>query len=119
MLEQNHLKVYIRDLIAALEEEQDIDMDVVLLQLQGFRDQIETLNANFSAQATGAGELQKRIQDVFQHFTDSLEHLEDFVDEMDMGLLEQAHLKSEAGDTKLRELIALCQSESSENQVTG
>lgn len=120
MLQKNHLKVFIDELVVAFEEDLDIDLDVVLLQLQQFRDQLDTLQAEqLGAPPAGAESYHQNMVDIFKHFANALEHLEDFMDELDFELLKQASLEASLGDTKTKDFIDAAERQSDSIQALG
>lgn len=103
--QKNHLKIFIDKLVVAYREDHDIDFDVVLVQLQDFRDQLDAIAGKYEGTAPEGGEhLQAEMVEILQHFFHALDNLEDFLDDMDDELLNQAVESAAIGNEKMMKL---------------
>lgn len=112
MLNTNYLQRYIENIVKAFLDDVEIDYDRVFLQIESFRDHLDTMRGHYAGPLPAAAQpWQARILKGIDHYLEAFENLEEFLDEMDDELLKDALLESDSGDNELSEVIESIQQE--------
>ena len=95
----NRLGNYIVNLIVAFQQDADIDYDIVLSQLERFRNSVQTLARKYTIEPPATlVDFYETMLVVCEHNLNALTNLEEFLDDDDEELLRQAYLEAAAGD---------------------
>lgn len=116
LLRKNHLQRYIENLITAIVKDLDLDFDVVLDQIQGFRTQLDVIQGLYGRpMPEEAAVWHEEFMTAIDHYHVAFDTLEEYLEEVDDELLKEAYEESDAGDRKLREVMGVLEKE---NQAT-
>lgn len=120
MQSDNHLRKFIFDMAGLLRQDVEIKVDETLLTLDRFRDQLDGIFAEYDEESeNGSTELAALMRDAIFLFYSALDKLDEFIEEPDDELLDEACQEADKGARLLDELTEKASQQSSQTPLYG
>ena len=110
MQEENHLQNFIVEMVEMFRDDEDVEIEETVITLQRFRDKLESYYDQYECECPeGSESLQIQMRNGVTLFFGALEALEDFIEEPDDELLDEALENAAQGASHLEKASALTQ----------